>query len=190
LQDLGLSAPLWLPQDELPLAADDVRRDWLLEPGSLTRKLQAERDGAFRLELITQVAEPLPVAVATMLDSAAGDPGHRREVRLFAGETACISARSYWPEITERDQDWLDDLGERPLGEALFTHPEASRGPIEVACIAGGDRRSEPLLAGATAAADEVWARRSVFRIGGAAPLLVHEYFLPALFASSPSEVG
>ena len=85
------------------------------------------------------------------------------------GDHACIYARSYWPEVTERDQDWLDELGERPLGDALFTHPQASRGPIEIT--------QSPAEGG-------IWGRRSVFRIAGDAPLLVHEFFLPGLFAS------
>lgn len=178
-----LSALRWSPGGGLPLATTDPRREWLLEPGSLTRKLQTERDGAFRLELIEQVSEPLPHGIAALLDAHAGDPGHRRDVRLHAGAAACIYASSFWPERTERDQAWLESLGERPLGDALFTHPDASRGPIEVAEVIPGD----PLMRriGTSAApTGSVWARRSVFRIGGAAPLLVHEFFLPVLFGA------
>ena len=185
MQGLGLTTLLWLPQDELPLAADDPRREWLLEPDSLTRKLQDERAGEFRLDLITQVSEPLPATAAALLDVRSGVPGHRREVWLYAGAIPCIFARSYWPEVTERDQGWLDGLGERPLGEALFLHPEARRGPIEVACVAGGDHRLEPMLEGVAGPGEEVWARRSVFRIGEDDPLLVHEFFLPGLFGGS-----
>jgi chorismate--pyruvate lyase len=61
----------------------------------------------------------------------------------------------------------LGELGTRPLGDALFAYAGLERGPIEIA------------------ATDEGWARRSVFRIEGA-PLLVAEWFLPALEACSP----
>jgi chorismate--pyruvate lyase len=56
----------------------------------------------------------------------------------------------------------LGELGTRPLGDALFAYAGLERGPIEIAVT------------------DEGWARRSVFRIEGA-PLLVAEWFLPAL---------
>jgi chorismate-pyruvate lyase len=162
----------WLSQDELPLAADDPRRGWLGEPGSLTAKLKEERPGAFRLELIAQVAEPLSAEFADLLDAAPGSPGHRREVKLYAGGSPCIFACSVWPEVTERDQAWLDDLGERPLGDALFAHPAARRSPIDVArTVESGSSDGEA-----------IWARRSVFRLGDTAPLLVHEFFLPGLF--------
>jgi chorismate lyase len=172
LSDLGSTPLLWLPRDELPLPDDDPRRAWLLEPDSLTQKLKDERDGNFRLELIIQVAEPLAAPVATLLDVEVGGLGHRREVRLFAGTTPCIFARSFWPEFTERDQAWLDELGERPLGDALFTHPASKRSPIDVARVTDPD------------SGETLWARRSVFRLGDRAPLLVHEFFLPGLFGS------
>lgn len=184
----SLPAAAWLDAAALPLPADDARRSWLTEPGSLTRRLQAERSGAFSLELIAQVAEPLGELAAAQLGCAAGDAGHRREVRLLAGGAPCIYACSYWPEVTGQDQAWLDGLGERPLGDALFTHPASERGAISCLHLAPGGPQLAAL--GAADAAGGVWGRRSVFRLAGRDPLLVHEFFLPALFADGSEAVA
>lgn len=99
------------------------------------------------------------------MDISANAPTRAREVHLCCDGTPRIHARSLLPATTLTGaRAALGELGTRPLGDALFAYVGLERGPIEIAATSEG------------------WARRSVFRIEGA-PLLVAEWFLPALEA-------
>jgi chorismate--pyruvate lyase len=90
-----------------------------------------------------------------------------------------VFARTVIPVRTLRGrQRRLARLGTRPLGAALFADPHLKRGEVEIARLAPGDGIYEH--AAVQGAADGVWGRRSVFTLKGK-PLLVSEFFLPAL---------
>lgn len=151
---------------------------WLLETGSLTRRLQSACDGGFALHVLAESDIDLPADVARLLDVHDGSAARRRDVHLACAGVPCIYALSLIPECTLRGNgSYLAGLGERPLGDALFSDPGLERSAIEVTCLQPGD----PLHARITAGARQpVWGRRSVFHTGGS-PLLVSEYFLPGL---------
>ena len=72
------------------------------------------------------------------------------------------------------------NLGSRPLGAMLFADRTMQRDEVMVTSLAGSQ-----LPSGLGLAQDDiVWGRRSIFRIA-AKPLLVSEYFLPALLEDS-----
>lgn len=137
-------------------------RSWLAETGSLTQRLKRQCAGAFDLVVLSEADAPLPADDAAALGLEPGMPARVREVHLRCNAVPCIHARSLLPHATlagaGRD---LASLGDRPLGDALFAHPDMLRGPIEVTDRPG-------------------WGRRSVFRLSGQ-PVLVTEWFLPAL---------
>ena len=72
-------------------------------------------------------------------------------------------------------------LGNRPLGAYLFANPGLRRDRQQLARIA----KKDPLFKIATSDSDQlceqIWGRRSLFIIDDK-PLLVSEFFLPALF--------
>lgn len=138
-------------------------RSWLAEPGSLTKRLKACCPDGFALEVLAEGEGVLDDIEAEAMDLRAGTGARIREVNLCCGGEPRIYARSLLPHATLAGAgSALEELGTRPLGDALFAYAGLERGPIEIAHTERG------------------WARRSVFRVDGA-PVLVGEWFLDAL---------
>ncbi len=139
-------APLWL--------------DWLLEPGSLTARLQ--RTGyAFSLQLLLQRNIDLPEFLQQRWQTRYGLV---REVVLLLDQQPCIYAQSFLPDHTVAALQPLADLGTMPLGHYIFTRPDLQRSGIELAPFdAGLQLRSVGLL-------PQLWGRRSYFTLSH------HEY--------------
>lgn len=175
----NLAEPLaWRPgraHDALP--EDAVLRDWLRDPGSLTSRLRAACADGFRLELLGEATEPLPADARGLLE---GTTVRARRVRMFCGEVLCVCATTLIPLPTLAGTDWLEALGDRPLGDALLAREGIRRSAFEFARV----NPSHPLFLPAVEDSDirpaATWARRSRFTLA-AGPLLVYEMFLPGL---------
>lgn len=158
---------------------------WLLEEGSLTRRLQELCADGFNLRLLGEAEIKLAEREASLLDAAAGAPARAREVYLACGESPYIYAFSLLPYTTLRGGGrYLNGLGSRPLGDALFSDPSLERGQIEITRLQPGTAFHSRVLQGCPASNEPIWGRRSVFRTGGST-LLVCEFFLPALLQNS-----
>ena len=159
---------------------------WLFDPGSLTRRLRQCCTKQFRVRVLWQgwsrPGRDEAQALRLRLDAWAWT----REVRLFCGEQPWVFARTLIPAATLRGRGrGLTRLGNRPLGDVLFTTPGVRRGPVEIARIVPGQRLHQRALADPQSAAPPLWARRSLFYLDQQ-PLLVCEIFLPDLPASPP----
>lgn len=158
-------------------------RGWLLEPGSLTRRLRAECPAPFRLELLGLAwARPMGDEAAA-LGRPAYESAMVREVTLCCGDEAMVFARTVIPRASmEQGLGWLGRIGTRPLGDILFADPGTTRSPVEVVRVPRGHvlRRRSRAPAGAA-----LWGRRSLFVLRGR-PLLVSEFFLPRLWQTGP----
>lgn len=137
---------------------------WIRDPGSLTARLVARAGGSFRVRL-TRLAWARPTRDERQ---QLGLP-HRewaliREVVLEGRGQPWVVARSVIPRrsLAGRNRQ-LRRLGNRPLGAFLFRDPGLRRDDVRVVRTADGH-----------------WGRRSRFLLRGR-PLLVAEYFLPAL---------
>ncbi len=105
-----------------------------------------------------------------------------RQVQLLCGKTVCVYARSIIPLKTMRGKHRrLRHLGNRPLGAYLFSNPGLVRSGQQLARIAKNDPLFEIATSGSDHKCEQIWGRRSLFTIDGK-PLLVSEFFLPALF--------
>lgn len=104
-----------------------------------------------------------------------------REVELHCGTTPWVFARTLIP-VTSMTGDTrrLADLGNRPLGEVLFSDPKARRGRVEVAELLPLHALFSAASAHLEAAPHHLWARRTLYYKEGR-PLLVNEVFLPDL---------
>ncbi|AUB77760.1 hypothetical protein BBH56_00590 [Spiribacter roseus] len=153
-------------------------RDWLDEPGSLTRRLRAQAGGAFRVQVLREYwGRPWPDE-RRRLGARAPAWLWIREVRLGTGDQPWIHARSVIPRHSlEGPLRRLRTLGRQPLGALLFGRYPVARGPIEVAPLDASSRLGARARA---PGAEPCWARRSVFSIAGR-PLLVTEVFLQPL---------
>ncbi len=173
---------LWQP---LPVC-DDVRlRHWLLDRGSLTRRIQL-RCARFRLELLSQRIAGVDRDERAVIGAQRGVKCVVREVSLNCGEQPVVFAHSVVePRALRGPWHMLMTLGARPLGAALFSDPRVERQPLHFRHLGAQHElyhRACALLARPPAS---LWARRSLFVMRGSR-LLVTEVFLPAILALAP----
>ena len=153
-------------------------RFWLLDEGSLTAKLRVKSAGKLQVEILRQYRGRPRLSEARRLGIKLRSACVVREV-VLRGPNAVpwVFARSIFPvkTVTGRLRH-LARLDNRPLGAYLFSHPELTRSPMEVACLPGASREVPAFLQqGKT-----LWGRRSVFCLHNK-KLLVSEIFLPQL---------
>lgn len=146
-------------------------RRWILDTGSLTKRLMAISAADFRVEVLQQSVSTPVNNERHALNIKLRQVCLIREVALLCHQLPVVYARSAIPLTTLRGQErQLAHLGNKPLGAFLFQHHNMSRGPLEITAF-------RHLLAGDTRFGR---ARRSVFYLNNR-PLLVSEFFLPNL---------
>ena len=91
-------------------------------------------------------------------------------------------ARSVIPSMTlQGEHQGLQHLGNRPLGEYLFSIPTLQRSAIQWSRLSQDAALAKGLVVSQADSEKPIWGRRSLFLID-AKPLLVSEFFLPVLF--------
>ncbi|HEX7028542.1 MAG TPA: chorismate lyase [Gammaproteobacteria bacterium] len=157
--------------------------DWLLEPGSLTQRLiQTCNSRSFWVKLLNENYRQVSLDEAYILGVRDGVRVKVREVLLQCDETPWVYARSLIPVTSLKGRlRRLKQQGNRSLGATLFADRTLRRGPLEIRCVHAAGLPVE--ASAGTDKTDPVWGRRSIFYLQGM-PLLVSEYFLPALFKS------
>lgn len=161
-----------LPEDFSP---------WLLDSSSLTQRVIAVCGGRFRVQLLALAwGRPLPDEAAR-LALRAGERSLVRQVQLLCNERPWVYARTVIPRstLTGRNRR-LAHLGSKPLGAALFADPTMERDEVEITRITPGSALYALATQGLPVKPDEIWGRRSVFRVSDR-PLLVSEIFLPGI---------
>ncbi|MCW8829604.1 MAG: chorismate lyase [Gammaproteobacteria bacterium] len=155
-------------------------RSWLLDPDSLTRRLQRSCNGHFAVEVIAQRLERPMLSESRALDRPPNEIALVRQVHLLCDGTPWVFARTVIPLTSLRGGlHRLALLGNKPLGAVLFADPKMRRLPVEVARIHPRHRLYR-LHRDAKDTEQPVWGRRSVFLLQDN-PLLVSEFFLPGL---------
>ena len=154
-------------------------RSWIYEAGSLTARLRAGCGAEFGVTVLRQWWErPFRGEI-----QALGLRGHRRalvrEVLLHRAGTPLILARSIIPpEALKGVQCRLANLGNRPLGELLFSYPKLRRENLNLARIEPELWRLPLLAEGGVTIKSTVWGRRSRYVVASG-HVLVCEFFLP-----------
>lgn len=156
-------APSWRFRSHRP---DAAVLDWIQDSGSLTARLIALADGDFRVR-VTRLRWMRPRRdEALQLQASRCEWALIREVVLEGGGQPWVCARSVIPRGSLQGANaQIRQLGSRPLGAFLFRDPSLQRDQIHVLRTHDGH-----------------WGRCSRFLLRGK-PLLVAEYFLPALLA-------
>ena len=148
---------------------------WLIDNGSLTRKLVALSKDQFEVEVLRQEVATPDAAEANALKITQKTPVMIREVVLKGRGRPWVFARSILPMTTMTGRlAGLRTLSNQPLGELLFQDPSMTREPLEMACLPA---RILSVPAALAAGDEPLWARRSVFFLDQK-PLLVSEVFL------------
>jgi len=155
--------------------------DWLLDPTSLTRRLQRSCAGPFRVQPLAQYWQRPLLNEAQALGVLPHERCFVREVHLLCDDRPWVFARTVIPVRTlTGSRRRLSRLGKKSLGAVLFSDPSMVRSGIEIAPLYLG----QPLFARATAGLPQppqtIWGRRSAFFLHHQ-PLLVSEIFLPPL---------
>lgn len=155
-------------------------RPWLLDRGSLTRRIQA-RCAAFSVRHVRQrhgMAMPSERRIVALKHHSRA---LLRDVFLYCGETPVVFAHSVLPAAS-LGGSWqnLGRLGNRPLGAALFSNPNVHRTPLRFKKLNRRDALYRLACAVLTDKPASLWARRSVFYLQGR-PILVTEVFLPGI---------
>jgi len=154
---------------------------WLIDSGSLTQRLQAYNQHDFSVQLLsTHWMKPLPDECLS-LGIPLAEMAYQREVRLMDGAEANVYARTVIPLATfQAMKQRFNALGNRPLGDLLFTDSSVKRGAIEIACLKPGQWLYEMAVLEESVRPEKLWGRRSHFYLSGK-KLLVNEIFLPTL---------
>lgn len=168
-----ISEPLWQEASSANISSE-FWRQWLLDPASLTQKLIDYSQDNFQVQVLAEsMVKPLP-SEAELLDVGIDELTWQREVLLLCHDVPCVYARTIIPqESFETVFTPVANLGNRSLGQLLFSDPQVARGELQVA-----KRVNEyvPQLEGL----HPVCGRRSIFSLDGH-QALVTEIFLQQL---------
>lgn len=172
--------PVWreatrLHRRDVPAAA--LR--WLLDPASLTRRIQGACPGCFRVEVLSQGYVRPQRNEAQALGMRDALWAFVREVHLLCDGQPWVFARTIIPRDTLVGPNRrLTRLKTRPLGALLFADPRMERGPVEIARLTPCDQLFPAATRRLASEPEAIWGRRSLFTLAGK-PLLVSEIFLP-----------
>lgn len=182
-QHLGFRGePIWVLRSRMRMAGvPAIVRPWLVDEGSLTRRLTQACADRFHVEVLYQGWQRPMINEAMRLGLPLQQQALIRMVLLYCGNIPRVFARTVIPYSTLRGPlRFLSRLGNRPLGAVLFADPGIQREEMELAQM---DRRHSLFhmaMQGSQNLVDEIWGRRSVFQLQGAR-LLVNEIFLPEI---------
>ncbi|GAB2678693.1 chorismate--pyruvate lyase family protein [Aliiglaciecola aliphaticivorans] len=165
----------WVSADDLPVA-DPYLKNWLLDTGSLTERLQSHC-ADFKVELIGQRQMRPESEELTQLTSH--NPHSQdlqwqvREVILYGNGQPWVFARSVLPQqLCEMD---LAELGSKPLGKIIFNDSRFSRSPFQLLKLPNTLHFTDFIRA---TEEQPLWGRRSLFDFNQL-QLMVAEIFLP-----------
>ncbi len=184
----ALFDPKWrnLALDAVPIGWE---HHWLTVPGSLTRHLSAVCQHDLQVKVLAHHFVPAPLLACADLKLAAGDGLLYREVLLCDRDLPLVFACSLLPEaaLCGRYQE-LRELGSRPLGHWIFSEPALQRHNV---CYLALDTQQALFqnLRQQIAVPAALWGRKALF-VGANKPLLVSEFFLPALAAYESGYAG
>jgi len=174
--------PRWFPLRRAPLTrVPEAIRPWLLDEGSLTRRVIDACPGSFRVRVVSQDWRRPMRSEARALAVHADRRTLVREVQLVCDEIAWVHARTVIPRATLTGRERrLAHLGSRSLGAVLFADPTLERAETEIARLVPGDALYASIAACLARPPAELWGRRTRYALNGKA-LLVSEIFLPAI---------
>jgi len=154
-------------------------REWLLDQGSLTKRLIKRSGGTFYVQLLSQRWQRPRPSEVRLLGMPERELAIVREVALMCFDQPWVFARSVIPasSLTGRLRQ-LRHLETRPLGAMLFSDPGMRRQPFELAAIDGDSLQIPESLR----QQQTLWGRRCRFELSDK-PIMVSEIFLPGFRA-------
>ncbi|MDD5578420.1 MAG: chorismate lyase [Methylobacter sp.] len=170
--------PLWIENRQgIRRTLPESVQSWTYEPGSLTKRLRSYYGSSIAVKILFHQWRTPFLSERRLLKLPENKFSLIREVLLHADGKPLIMARTIIPPKTIKvARNNLSHLGNRPLGEVIFSYPKLERMEMDVTLI------HQPTWT--QAAIDEakihqpVWGRRTVYSIRHG-QMLVSEFFLP-----------
>lgn len=159
-------------------------RDWLLDAGSLTKRLRQLTEGRITFSVQQNGwGQPTPEECSALklpdIQSA-----WLREIDWVYEQNLWVKGRVVIPSTSfVGEGKRLQSAGGRPIGDILFSDPQLQRSEFDVASLLKSHFYYQLVSNELSDLPDALWARRSIFYFYGK-PLLVSEIFLPAIFGS------
>lgn len=154
-------------------------QSWVYESHSLTQRLRDWYGDGVSVDILFHQWHPPFLSEWRQLKSPANRACLIREVLLHTDGKPLILARTIIPAKTiKAAKRNLNHLGNRPLGEIIFSYPKLKRLDMNIACVAPENWNKEVIQ---RAKIDQpIWGRRTVYSIRQR-PMLVSEFFLPEI---------
>ncbi|PPK73507.1 chorismate lyase [Methylobacter tundripaludum] len=172
--------PLWLENRSgtRHILPENVQ-SWTYEPGSLTQRMRDYYGGAVGVKVLLQQWNTPFLSERRLLKLHENRYSLIREVLLHADGKPLILARTIIPANTVKiAKSNLSHLGNRPLGEVIFSYPKLERIEMDVTLI-NPPTWTQPAIA--EGHIDQpIWGRRTVYAIAHR-QMLVSEFFLPGV---------
>lgn len=153
-------------------------REWLLDKGSLTKRLIKTSNHQFCVNVLRQQWGKARTCEYQLLNIQPAERCLIREVLLLCHQQPWVYARSVLPvsSLTGKLRH-LRHFDNRPLGQLLFNTPNLKRSTFQIAQLTAQQlpAQTQQYLPDKSAT---VWGRRSRFVLYNK-PLLVSEVFLP-----------
>lgn len=166
----------------LPRQLPPAVRSWIYEAGSLTQRLRSYYGASVRVNVLHQCNSKPFYSESRLLGLEAQTRQLVREVILSAGNIPLILARTVIPHYTLVEAaNTLSCLGDRPLGEVIFSYPNLTRQQLDLSLIKPSLWTQQARQLGNTR--NLIWGRRTCYLIACGKPLLVSEFFLPGALA-------
>ncbi len=159
---------------------------FLFQNGSLSRFIEDNCNGKFHIELKNESwcqALANEINVLSLVDDAIT---FIRESWLKCDDRRLVYARTVIPQTTfARERRTLQQLGNKPLGNILFSDSTSHQTSRRYAKIPLGCNLHQQATAGSKIASN-LWGRQSIFNINNN-PLLITEVFLPSILTCTKS---
>ncbi|TRX00656.1 chorismate--pyruvate lyase family protein [Candidatus Methylobacter oryzae] len=154
-------------------------QSWTYEPGSLTQRLRDYYGDAVRVKILLQQWNTPFLSERRLLKLRESRYSLIREVLLYANAKPLILARTIIPAKTiKAAKRNLAHLGNRPLGEVIFSYPKLERIEMDVTLI-DLPVWTQPAIAEGRII-EPVRGRRTVYAVAHR-QMLVSEFFLPGV---------
>jgi chorismate--pyruvate lyase len=158
-------------------------QSWVYEPGSLTQRLRNYYGDKVGVNVLLQQWNTPFLTERKLLKLHESKYSLIREVLLHANGKPLILARTVIPPKTVKvAKSNLAHLGNRPLGEVIFSYPKLERIEMDVTLINSSPIEQRPIWTQSAidkASIDQpMWGRRTVYAIAQR-QMLVSEFFLP-----------
>ncbi|OQK17940.1 chorismate--pyruvate lyase [Methyloprofundus sedimenti] len=157
----------------------DNAASWIYEAGSITQRLRDYYGPQVRVEVLNNQWQRAFISESKLLKSPPGKYNLTREVLLYADDIPLVLARTIIPKRTIKSAHQnLSHLGNRPLGEVIFSYPGLERLALEITEVQ--NKHWNKIIQQKIQVNQPLWGRRTIYAIHHH-PLLVSEFFLPEI---------